>query len=193
MFRSVFIRVDPVLKTRRRRIAVLVAGVIAIAALAAWHWQSQLIGAVARAYLGWVAAREEASGDLARRRAAIARTHRMLLMAPPPDALVPELYDLITAVSGRVASGEIDFNWAAYVYTSYERDLVEERPAGTPRRSMAEVETVVAEYVRFYSLQKRPDEPGIRLRDLGPGAPPDSYTVEEIERAMREGRTLPGE
>jgi hypothetical protein len=177
----------------RRPLLLWAAGLLIVGGLAAWRWQSEIIGVGARLYLGSIAAREEASGALTERRAAVARTQRMLLMGPPPDALVPELFDLITAVSSRVATGEIDLNWAAYVYTSYQRDLVAERPSGTPRRSMAEIETVVAEYVRFYSLRKRPDQSGIRLRDLGPGAPPDSYTVEEIERAMREGRKLPGE
>jgi hypothetical protein len=115
---------------------------------------------------------------------------RMLLLGPPADALVPELFDLITAVSSRVASGEIDFSWAAYVYNSYERDLVRDRPQGVPRRTMPEVEREVARYVQFYALQKRPDVDGVRLRDLAGEPAGRSFTVEEIEQAAREGRDL---
>lgn len=174
--------------TRRRLLAALL--VLVVGGAAAWHWQSELIGIVARRYLAWIAAREEKSGDLTKRRDAVARMHRLLLMPPPPDALVPELFDLVTAVSSRVATGQIDLPWAAYVYTSYERDLVRDRPDGSPRRPMDAVEAEIARYVEFYRLEKRPDVPGVRVRDFV-GAGPDSYTVEEIDRAAREGRQLP--
>jgi hypothetical protein len=179
--------------TRRRRIALSAALAAALLVAAGWYWQSQLIGIAARWYLAQVAAREEASGSLEARRKAVARMHRLLLLAPPPDALVPELFDLITAVSARVATGEIDFPWAAYVYNSYERDLVRDRPAGVPRRTMPEVEQDVARYVQFYALQKRPDVDGVRLRDLAGEPAGKSFTVEEIEQAAREGRDLTGE
>lgn len=176
--------------TRRTRVAIGVALAAILLAGAGWYWQSELIGIGARWYLERVAAREEASGSLEERRTAVARMHRMLLIGPPSDPLVPELFDLITAVSARVASGEIDFSWAAYVYNSYERDLVRDRPQGVPRRTMPEVEREVARYVTFYALQKRPDADGVRLRDLA-GAPEGrSFTVEEIEQAAREGRDL---
>jgi hypothetical protein len=42
-----------------------------------------------------------------------------------------------------VATGEIDLAWAAWIYTSYERDLARDRPAGAPRRAMPEVEGAV--------------------------------------------------
>ena len=176
--------------TRRGRIALGTALFAAILAGAAWYWQSELIGIGARWYLKQVAAREEASGSLEERRKAVARMHRMLLLAPPSDALVPELFDLITAVSARVATGEIDFPWAAYVYNSYERDLVRDRPTGVPRRTMPQVEQEVARYVQFYALQKRPDVDGVRLRDLTGEPAGKSFTVEEIEQAAREGRDL---
>jgi hypothetical protein len=178
---------------RWRRIVLCAVIVLAVLGGAAWYWQSHLIGQAARWYLAWVASGEEARGDLSRRRDAVGRTHRMLLLAPPADQRVPELFDLITAVSSRVATGEIDLAWAAYVYTSYERDLALERPSGVPRRSMGEVEDAVQEYVTFYSLQKRPDVAGFRLRDLMGSEPGQSYTVEEIEKAAREGRKLPDE
>jgi hypothetical protein len=179
--------------TRRRRLLLCAAGVttvVAVAAAAAWHWQSELIGVGARWYLMRTAARDEANGDLSRRRQMVTRVNRTLFMAPPADDLVPELFDFITAVSSRVASGQIDFAWAAHAYTSYLRDLVRDRPTGRPRRSMADVEAAVDAYVRFYHLQRRPDVPGVRVRDLAGAAPSESYTVEEIQQAARQGRDL---
>lgn len=163
---------------------------LAVAGAAGWYWQSELIGIGARWYLSRVAAREEASGALDERRQAVARMHRLLLLGPPTDPLVPELFDLITAVSMRVARGEIDVAWAAYVYNSYERDLVRDRPQGAPRRSLAAVEAEVERYVRFYALRQRPDQAGVRLRDLAGAPAGKSFTVEEIEQAAREGRDL---
>lgn len=174
---------------RARKRVLWIVALIVVAAAAAWHWQSRLIGVTAQWYLGRIAAREEADGDLTRRRAAVARMHRILLIAPPADALVPELFDLVTGVSTRVASGEINFPWAAYVYTSYARDLVRDRPNGTPRRSIAAVKTEIEKYVQFYALQQRPDVPGVRLNDFLRGSG-QSYTVEEIEQAAKEGRKL---
>ncbi|MBX3023494.1 hypothetical protein KF840_01150 [bacterium] len=175
---------------RPARLAIAAAGCAVVLGGAGWYWQSELIGVGARWYLERVAAREEASGSLAERRAAVARMHGLLLLSPPPDALVPELFDLITAVSSRVASGAIDFPWAAYVYNSYERDLARDRPLGVPRRSRSEVEREVARYVDFYALRKRPDVDGVRLRDLAGAPAGESFTVEEIEQAAREGRDL---
>jgi hypothetical protein len=176
--------------TRAARLALGAGLGLAVAAAAVWYWQSEIIGVGARWYLQRVAAREEASGSLEERRRAVYQMHRLLLLNPPPDALVPELFDLVTAVSSRVATGEIDFAWAAYVYTSYERDLVRDRPQGAPRRALSEVEREVERYVQFYALQKRPDADGVRLRDLTGRPPGRSFTVEEIEQAAREGRDL---
>ena len=176
--------------TRRRRVLLFTLLVLAVAGGATWYWQSQLIGLGARWYLARLADREAAQGDVTQRRAAVARVHRLLLLAAPADAWVPELFDLITAVSSRVVTGEIDLNWAAYVYDSYERDLARDRPDGTPRRTPAEIEAAVAEYVRFYTLQKRPDVPGVDWRALAGASSEESFTVEEIEQARREGRDL---
>jgi hypothetical protein len=176
--------------TRGGRIAIGVAALAVAGGAAAWHWQSELIGVGARWYLSRIAAREESSGSLADRRQAVARMHRMLLLAPPVDHLVPELFDLITAVASRVATGEIDWPWAAYVYNSYERDLVRDRPDGTPRRPPPAIEVEVQRYVEFYTLQQRPDADGVRLRDLAGQPAGKSFTLEEIEQAEREGRDL---
>jgi hypothetical protein len=172
------------------RIALGVGLAVVVAGGAAWHWQSEIIGVGARWYLQRVAAREEASGSLEERRRTVAQMHRILLLMPPPDPLVPELFDLITVVSSRVATGAIDLAWAAYVYNSYERDLVRDRPQGTPRRAMPAVEREVERYVQFYALQKRPDDDGVKLRDLAGAPEGKSFTLEEIERADREGRDL---
>ena len=162
--------------------------VIAVAGFLAWHYQSQLIGLAARSYLQRVASREEAKGDLTQRRQTIARIHRQLLIAPPSDALVPELYDLVTLLSTRVATGEISMSWSAYVYTSHLRDTVLSRPDGQPRRSTEKLQEFVQKQVEFFYLRKRPDYDGYRVGDfIGDG---DSYTVEEIEEAHRQGRDL---
>ena len=176
--------------TRRRRLLLSAVGGVALVAAAAWSWESQLIGIGARGYLGWVAWREEAGGVLTIRRDTVGRMQRVLLLAPIGDAYVPELFDLLTAVSTRVSSGEIDLSWAAYVYTSYQRDLLRDRAGGVPRRAMPEVEAAVRDYVDFYRLQKRPDTDGLRLSDLAGEPQGKSFTLEEIEQAARDGRDL---
>lgn len=173
--------------TRRRRILLTVVLALAAAGAAAWHWQSHLIGIGTRWYLARLASAEEERGDISQRRQAVQRVHRMLLIAPPPDTWVPELFDFMTAVSARVATGEIDLDWAAYVYNSYERDLARDRPSGAPRRTQAEIETSVQEYVRFYTLQKRPDVQGLGLRNLAGADTGESFTVEEVDEAARQG------
>jgi hypothetical protein len=159
---------------------------VVVAVLAGWYWQSRLIGAGSQWYLRFVAAREQRSGEVSQRRDAVRRIHRLILIAPPDERWVGELFDLMTALTTRVSTGEINLNWASYVYTSYLRDLVRDRPSGEPRRSVEEIDASLADYIRFYSLRKRPDEtaPG----DVFRGVPDESYTVEEIERAAREGR-----
>ena len=157
--------------------------------LVVWHWQTQILGTAARWYLTRMARSEEASGGLAGRRQAVARLHRTLLMSAPADALVPELFDVMTALSSRVASGEISLDWAAYLYTSYERDLVRDRPTGTPRRSSDEVAAELQRDVEFFSIRKRPDAPGLTVGELM-GTGDDVITLEEIEEAERTGKKI---
>lgn len=173
-----------------RRFVVSSIVAIAIGGILLWRFQSEIIGVGARWYLTRVALREHADGQLVQRHAAVARMHRMLLIAPPSDALVPELFDVLTALSARVATGAIDLSWAAYVYTSHWRDVTRARPAGTPRYSLAQVEALMDEQVRFYHIQKRPDVPGYGLRNFFGHGPGESYTVEEIDAAARAGRDL---
>lgn len=174
-----------VLKNRKFQLAF---GVLVVLALLGWHYQSRLIGVAARWQLARIAAEEEQNGNLTRRRQTIADIHRQLLIAPPSDALVPELYDLVTLLSERVATGEINLNWAAYVYTSHLRDVVGERPNGVPRLEMAALEDYVQAQVEFFYLRKRPDVDGHRFRDFVDDG--ESFTVEEIEEARRQGRDL---
>jgi hypothetical protein len=172
---------------RRRRFRIALSLVLTIG-FAAWHWQSELIGLGARWYLQRIAARD--GGGTGERRAVVERMHRLLLMPPPEEAMVGELFELVTALSTRVAAGSVSLNWAAYIYTGYVRDLIRDRPTGTPARTAPEVVAELDRTVAFYAIGKRPDVPGIRLSDLT-GVGTDSYTVEEIDQAAREGRDLP--
>jgi hypothetical protein len=110
-------------------------------------------------------------------------------MPAPPDALVPELFDLVTLVSSRVATGEISLNWVAYIYTSYQRDMVEQRPSGTPRRNREQVKAELERLVRFYAIQKRPDQQGIKVGDLL-GTGDDVITLDEIEQSEKSGKEI---
>lgn len=173
---------------RRRRLATAFVLFVALTGLA-WRYQSTLIGLAARWYLGRVAAREDGAGTLDRRRAVVLGMHRLLLLGPPPDAMVAELFDLATLLSERTASGGIPIDWAAYIYTGYARDLLRDRPDGTPRRPLAAMRAALDDEVAFYSIRQRPEATGVRVRDLwGPG---DGYTADEIDQAAREGRELP--
>ena len=174
---------------RRRRVLLAALVLAIVAAVLTWRWQSQLIGLGGRWYLARIAARDVAAGEIVRRRAVLARVHAMLLMPPPSPGSVEELYDLATLLAYPVATGAISLGWASYLYTSHARDLARDRPNGTPRRTPDELRTELAGSVDFFALQKRPDVAGIRLRDLA-GRPAHSYTLDEIERATREGRWL---
>ena len=156
---------------------------------AAWYWQSQLIGTAGRWYLSRIASRENASGSVEERRKMLAQMNRYLLMPAPDDALVPELFDLVTQLSSRVATGEISLNWAAYIYTTYQRDMIQERPTGTPRRSPDEVGVQLARYIQFFSIKKRPDQKGVTVGDLM-GTGNDVISLDEIEQAEKTGKQI---
>jgi len=172
----------------RRRLLIVCALLVITSALV-WRYQSELIGIGARWYLDRVAGREASSGSVADRRAVLARVHGLLLMPPPPDPMVGELFDFMTLLSYRAATGAVSLNWAAYLYSNHVLDLVRDRPSGTPRRTREELAAELERDATFFALRKRPDVPGVRFRDLlGNGG--ESYTVEEIEQADREGRRL---
>lgn len=172
-----------------RRFLLVSVVVLAVVGAAAWYWQSQLIGFGARWYLSRVASSEGDAGSIEQRRRVVAQTNRMLLMSPPPDAIVPEMFDVVTALSSRAATGEMSLNWSAYVYTTYQQDMLRDRPAGEPRRTPEQVEAEVQRLVDFYAIQKRPEVEGVRVGDLL-GTGDDTISLEEIEEAERTGKQI---
>jgi hypothetical protein len=167
---------------RRRwaRALLLVFAVLVVAGAAAWHWQSVLIGRAAEWYLSRVAEAETTTGKLDRRREILRNVNRQLLMPAPDDPLVPELFDFVTLVAKRVATGEISLSWVAYLYTTYQRDMVVQRPTGVPRRTIDQVQGELDRLIAFYHIQKRPDQNGIQVKDLL-GTGDDVITLDEIE------------
>jgi len=103
-----------------------------------------------------IAADEEAKGELARRRDILAGINRQLLMPPPDDVFAPELFDFVVALAPRMESGTVSPAWASYLYTTYQRELREERPDGQPRRPEAAIEPVVDGYIEFYQIRRDP-------------------------------------
>jgi hypothetical protein len=106
--------------------------------------------------LARLAAEDDPSGTLTRRREVLGEVSRQLLMPPPPDSYVPELFDLLTAVAPRMEKRAISPAWGSYIYTTYQQDMVKDRPTGTPRRSRAEVEKALDGYVEFFRLREGP-------------------------------------
>lgn len=172
---------------KRRWVQILL--VLLVLGGVGWRYQSEIIGKAASWYLSGIAQREQQSGDLTQRRDIVTRTHRMLLMKAPPDSLVPELFDLTTALAGRTATGAISLNWSAYIYSSYYLDLTRERPTGSPARTPDQIAGEIDRYAAFYALQKRPDAGGVRITDLM-NDDKDTISLEEIEQADREGRQI---
>jgi hypothetical protein len=173
-----------------RRRLLIALGVLVVIGVAGWYWQSQIIGYTAKWYLARQARAEDADGSIEKRRATLVKFNSLLLMPPPNDAYVPELYDLVTALSSRVATGEVSLNWAAYIYTTYQRDLERDRPTGQPRRSSDEVNAQLAKYIEFFSIQKRPDAKGITVGDVIGADGDDVITLDEIEQADKTGKDL---
>ncbi len=171
------------------RVLVVLLGVLLVGGALAWRYQSVIIGRAAEWYLSRVAESETATGKLDKRRDILTSVNRQLLMPAPPDALVPELFDLVTLVSSRVATGDISLNWVAYLYTTYQRDMVQQRPNGTPRRSVDEVRGELDRLVQFYSIQKRPEQQGIKVGDLL-GTGDDVISLDEIEAAEKNGKQI---
>jgi hypothetical protein len=174
---------------RWARVLLVLVGVVGLGLAAAWHWQSLLIGRAAEWYLMRVAESENTSGKLDQRKEILRNINRQLLMPAPDDGLVPELFDLVTLVARRVATGEISLNWVAYIYTTYQRDMVDQRPSGMPRRSLDQVHAEVDKLVAFYAIQKRPEQAGIKINDiLGTGD--DVISLDEIEAAEKSGKQI---
>src|SRR5262249_56970438 len=115
---------------------------------------------------------------------AVSRLPRLLLMPAPPDAMVPELFDFITLLSSRVATGEVSLAWSAYLYTGYVRDMARERPDGLPARSNTEIAAALEDQIAFFNIRKRPDTAGVRVSGLL-GADRDSSSLQGNHPAPR--------
>ncbi len=87
----------------------------------------------------------------------IRTVHQVLLLAPPPQQLVPELWDFYLVLSERAATGEVSPGWAAYLYTNYFLDLVQQRPSGLPRRDRNEIRQHLQASIEYYNIRKRPE------------------------------------
>jgi len=152
------------MSTRRHRTAALLVCLL----LGAAGCSSQHVALPARAH--WdqpnIGGAERQTATMDQRRALVTKVNRVLLMPPPGDPLVSELFELLMQLSSRVESGEVSPNWAAYIYTVYQRDMARDRPDGLPQRSSDEVAAELAGYVEFFHVRKRPDATGVSLGDL---------------------------
>src|SRR5262245_9036819 len=96
-----------------------------------------------------IALADERAGPPARRREIVVGLNRQLLMAPPAEALAPELFDFVVALAPRMESGAVSSAWGSYLFTTYQRDLHAERPNGRPRRSPREIDAVLDGWIEF--------------------------------------------
>ncbi len=87
----------------------------------------------------------------------IRTVHQVLLLPSAPPQLIPELWDYYLLLSERAATGEVSPGWAAYLYTNYFLDFMQERPHGVPRRSREEVRNHLQASIQYYNIRKRPD------------------------------------
>ena len=142
---------------------------------------SQLVLPMDAASLHRVAAEDDPPKRLERRARILSGVQRQLLMAPIDDALVPEMFDVLVALAPRMESGTISAAWASWIYTTYERDLAKERPAGTPRRSRVEIDRALAEMVAYYHIRENPK--------AAPPASPERQGFDAI-REWRDERRL---
>lgn len=110
---------------------------------------------------------EDAEGTAARRRETLANVSSQLLIPPPADPLVPELFDFLTAMAPRMEAGVISPAWGSYLYTSYEQDLVRERPKGIPRRTRSEIDAALDRYVEFFHLRARSGDTAAHQQSQG--------------------------
>jgi hypothetical protein len=171
----------------RRRLLIVFA-VLGLTGALVWRYQSELIGIGARWYLDRVAAREAASGKVTDRRLVLAgctvcSSCRRRRAARARALRLHHVAFLSRRNRGRLAQ-------LGRVSLQQPRPRPGTPPAdGEPRLSRAELEAELQHDADFFALRKRPDVPGVRFRDLlGKGG--ESYTVEEIEQAAREGRQL---
>jgi hypothetical protein len=138
---------------------------------------------------------DDAAGRLDRRREVVATLNRQLLMPPPDDHLVPELFDLVVALAPQMEAGVVSPAWGSHLFTTYQRELAAERPDGTPRRSTADIDRIIVEWKAFYALRSDPRRGGDAATPAAarPDAPsPASPTPEdagfELLRRYRDER-----
>jgi hypothetical protein len=111
------------------------------------------------ASLARIAAEDEPAGLLDRRREILIGLNRQMLMSPPDEQFVPEVYDFVTVLAPRMEAGAVSPAWGSYLLTTYQRDLRTQRPDGRPRRSRGEIEEVMDGYVEFFRLRYDPRDP----------------------------------
>lgn len=97
---------------------------------------------------------DDAAGRLDRRRDLVAGLNRQLLLTPPEDRFVPELFDFLVALAPHVESGAVSTAWSSYLFTTYQRDVTRDRPDARPRRSSADVDAVLGEMLQHYALRE---------------------------------------
>lgn len=171
------------------RILLLAGLAFALLGVAAWHWQSRLIGWAGTRYLERLASEDAGAGGIANRRDVVSTLHQQLLLDPPPDALVPALFDVATALTPRVARGEMTLAWAGHLYTNWAQDLLARRQDGLSPPDRASIRARIEDQIAFFAIRSRPDVPGMRLGDLT-GMDDDVLTLEEIEAAHAAGPAL---
>jgi hypothetical protein len=132
--------------------------------------------------LARIATEDNLTGALGRRREVLGEVAKQLLMGPPPDPFVPELFDFLTAMAPRMQSGVVSPAWGSYLYTEYQRNLVRERPTGLPRRSAPEVQQSLDRSIQFFHLEARE---GRKVRTVEDAATEDTI---EWRNERRMGR-----
>ena len=130
--------------------------------------------------LARIAAEDDVTGSLGRRREVLTNVAHQLLTPAPPDPYVPELFDFLAAIAPRMEAGAISPAWGSYLYTTHRQNLARERPTGLPRPSRAEIERMVDGYVKFFRLQ-----PGHKLQTIEDAAFEDTRQQRDEHRIGR--------
>jgi hypothetical protein len=103
--------------------------------------------------------------------------------------MVPELFEVVRDLSADVATGDVSLNWAAWIYSTYQQDMLRDRPGGQPPRSPEAVGGEIARLRDYYAIQKRPEAKGVTVAEmLGTGD--DVITLDEIEASDRNGKPI---
>lgn len=84
----------------------------------------------------------------------VPEVHRRLYLDPPPQALIPELYEFLLVLWDR--ENEMPTAWGAYVYTSYYVDALRKRPDGVPRLNKHAMNERIDREIEFFYIRVRP-------------------------------------